>query len=237
MANNNDVNNDRWIDERMAALAPDTGWEPDVDSGLVRLRRGRQAVRVRRRRSWVVASTVAAALLLVATPMAQSFVRMCGEFVRNLTGHGPSRAYTAPRQRRIMPDFTLNDASGRPVRLTDFRGKVVLLNFWTTSCGQCQDEIPWFGEFQQTYRDRGFVVLGVSLDRDGWTSVRPYIESRKISYPVMVDTDDIAHTYVGSGPVPTTLIIDKAGRIAVTHIGFCSKREYEADTRAVLAEH
>jgi peroxiredoxin len=135
-----------------------------------------------------------------------------------------------------MPDFTLNDASGHPVRLSDFRGKVVLLNFWTTSCRQCDSEIPWFQEFQQTYRD-GLVVLGVSLDKDGWASARPYLEGRKINYRVMVGGDEVARLAGGARSIPTTLIIDKSGRIAVTHRGFCSKSEYEADTQALLAEH
>jgi peroxiredoxin len=237
MANNNDQNNAPWVEDRMAALAPDADWNPNVARGLARLRRERAAARTRRRRSSLAAGTVAATLLLAATPMAQSFVHMCGQLVRNLTGHGPSRAYTAPRQRRMMPDFTLNDASGRPVRLSDFRGQVVLLNIWTTSCGQCQVEMPWFDEFQRTYRDRGLVVLGISLDTDGWTSVTPYVESKKIGYRVMVGNENFARTYATPGAVPTTLIIDKAGRIAVTHIGFCSKREYEADTQTLLAEH
>jgi hypothetical protein len=74
-------------------------------------------------------------------------------------------------------------------KLSDFRGKAVLLNFWTTSCRQCDSEIPWFQEFQQTYRD-GPVVLGVSLDKDGWVSARPYVEGRKINYRVMVGGDE-----------------------------------------------
>src|SRR6202043_1495691 len=101
-----------------------------------------------------------------------------------------TRAYVTRGERRAMPDFTLNDASGQPVELSAFRGKVVLLNFWTTSCRQCDGEIPWFMEFQQTYRDH-LVVLGVSLDKDGWGAARPYLEQKRINYRVMVDSDDV----------------------------------------------
>jgi peroxiredoxin len=193
---------------------------------------------VRRRRStWIVVGAAAATVFVMATPMARAFAERCGEFLmRNLTGNGATRAYVTRGERRAMPDFTLNDASGHPVSLSDFRGKVVLLNFWTTSCHQCDGEIPWFMEFQQTYRDH-LVVLGVSLDQDGWASARPYLEEKRINYRVMAGGDDVARHYGRLKSIPTTLIIDKWGRIAVTHVGFCSKSEYETDTKALLAEH
>ena len=100
----------------------------------------------------------------------------------------------------------------------------------------CRAEVPLFVEFQQEYRDRGFEVLGVSLDEDGWKSVKPYIDARHVNYPVMIGNGDIARAYGGLESVPMTLIIDKSGRIAATHVGLCRKDEYEADIRAVLNE-
>jgi peroxiredoxin len=238
MEKHDEANVARWTEERMGTLAPDAQWEPDVAGGLARLRAGTESDRPRRHRwAWIALGATAATVFVVATPMARAFAERCGEFLMsNLTGNGPTRAYATPVQRRTMPDFTLNDASGHPVRLSDFRGKVVLLNFWTTSCRQCDGEIPWFKEFQQTYSD-GLVVLGVSLDKDGWVSARPYVEQRKMNYRVMVGGDEVARLAGGARSIPTTLIIDKSGRIAVTHRGFCSKSEYEADTQALLAEH
>jgi peroxiredoxin len=238
MEKHDETNVARWTEERMATLTPEAEWEPNVARGLARLRAGRESGRPRRHRwTWIAVGAMAATVFVVATPMARAFAERCGEFLMsNLTGNGPTRAYATPVQRRTMPDFTLNDASGHPVRLSDFRGKVVLLNFWTTSCRQCDGEIPWFEEFQQTYSD-GLVVLGVSLDRDGWASARPYAEAMKINYRVVVGGNEVARLAGGLRSIPTTLIIDKSGRIAVTHRGFCSKSEYEADTRALLAEH
>jgi len=135
----------------------------------------------------------------------------------------------------MAPDFVLGDASGKPVRLSDFRGKVVLLNFWATWCVPCAAEIPWFIEFNKTHQDAGFVTLGVSLDEDGWDAVKPYMDQRKINYRVMVGNDDIAQLY-GANSLPTTFLIDKSGRIAATHVGLCSKSEYETDIQAVLNE-
>jgi peroxiredoxin len=226
----------RWTEDRMATLSPDAEWEPNEVRGLARLREARDRVRARRRGWTWIAVGATATLVLMVTPMARAFAERCGEFVmRSLYGPAPSRAYVSPEQRRVMPDFTLNDASGHPVTLSDFRGKVVLLNFWTTSCPQCDGEIPWFNEFQRTYGDE-LVVLGVSLDKDGWASAGPYVEARRINYRVMVGGDEVVRQYGSLRSIPTTLIIDKSGRIAVTHVGFCTKSEYEADTNALLAE-
>ena len=228
----------QWTDERMARLAPDTGWDPDVIAGLVRLRAGREAIRARHhRRMWIAVGVTVATVFLMTTPLARAFAHRCGEFLaRSVAGTGSTRAYAKADQRQAMPDFTLADASGQPVRLSDFRGKVVLLNFWTTSCRQCDGEIPWFMEFQKTYGD-SLVVLGLSLDKAGWESVRPYAEEKQINYRVMVGGDEVTRQYGRLRSIPTTLLIDKWGRIAVTHVGYCAKSEYETDTKALLAEN
>ena len=136
---------------------------------------------------------------------------------------------------KTAPEFALKDANGQTVHLADYKGKVVLLDFWATWCGPCKIEIPWFMDFEQTYKDKNFAVLGVSLDEDGWSAVKPYIDGRRINYRVMVGNDDVAQLY-GAASLPTTFIIDRSGRIAATHVGLCSKGEYEADVKAVLNE-
>src|SRR5579871_4826689 len=90
------------------------------------------------------------------------------------------------------PDFTLQDSRGATVKLSDYKGKVVLLNFWATWCGPCKLEIPWFMDFQNTYKDKGFTVLGVSMDDDGWKVVKPYLASSKMNYPVVLGNDKLA---------------------------------------------
>jgi thiol-disulfide isomerase/thioredoxin len=235
MARNDDPDVERWVDERLDTLAPDADWDPDVSRGLYRLRSATNRPHPRR---WLrVAAAAAAAVLLIApTPALRAFAHKCGEFIaRTLPGATPSPAGARASLRPSVPDFTFSDGSGRPVALSAFRGKVVLLTFWTTTCGQCQAEIPWFAEFQRTYRSRELIVLGVSLDEGGWASVKPYLERRPIDYRVVVGDRDLARPTVGSS-IPTTLMLDRVGRIAIRHVGYCSKAEYEADIQRLLAE-
>ena len=159
------------------------------------------------------------------------------EFLLGRTsGRASSSTYVKADDRRMAPDFTLTDASGQRVKLSDFRGRVILLNFWATWCAPCNQEIPWFVEFQQLNRQRGFAVLGVSMDEGGWTVVKPYIEEKRVNYPVMIGNDEVAGLFGGLRTKPLTLIIDRSGRIAAVHAGSCRKDEYESDINAVLNE-
>ena len=138
------------------------------------------------------------------------------------------------RDRKPAANFSLKDANGALVGLADYKGKVVLLNFWATWCGPCKIEIPWFIEFNKTYKDRGFAVLGVSLDDDGWKSVKPYIAEKKIDYTVVVGNDQVSKSYGDVESLPTTFIIDRDGRIAFVHMGLAGKDTYEKEIRSLL---
>ncbi len=138
--------------------------------------------------------------------------------------------------RKPAANFTLADASGAKVALADYKGKVVLLNFWATWCGPCKKEIPWFMEFNKTYKDRGLSVVGVSLDDDGWKSVKPYLAEKKIDYTVVVGNDAVSKSYGDVDSLPTTFIIDRDGRIAFTHTGLVSKDTYEKEIQSLLTD-
>ena len=138
------------------------------------------------------------------------------------------------KDRKRAPDFALKDVSGKTVKLSELKGDVVLLNFWATWCGPCQIEIPWFIDFQQTYKDRNFAIVGVSLDDDGWTSVKPYIERKKINYRVVVGTEEVSQMYGGVDSLPTTYLIDRGGRIAAVHTGLVSKSVYQDEIVKLL---
>jgi cytochrome c biogenesis protein CcmG/thiol:disulfide interchange protein DsbE len=145
-----------------------------------------------------------------------------------------SRELLPPEKRTPAADFTLTDANGEAVKLSDYKDKVVLLNFWATWCGPCEVEIPWFKEFEQTYKDRGFAVLGVSADEGGWPVVRAYIESRKINYRIALEDENLPAPFNRVQALPTTFLIDRQGRIAATHTGLVSKETYEYGIRQLL---
>ena len=136
--------------------------------------------------------------------------------------------------RKAAPAFSLKDSSGAQVKLADYKGKVVLLNFWATWCGPCEVEIPWFVEFEQKYKDRNFAVLGVAFDDDGWKSVRPFMTAHKINYRVMIGSDQLSQMYGGVDSLPTSFIIDRSGRIAATHVGLVDKRDYQDEILKLL---
>jgi len=146
----------------------------------------------------------------------------------------PVEAANPEGDRKGAPDFALPDAQGITIRLSDYKGKVVLLDFWATWCGPCMIEIPWFVEFQRRYKDQGFSVIGVSMDDEGWTSVRPFLERFKMNYPVLLGNDDAATAYGGIEVLPTTFLIDRQGRIVETHRGLVNKDTLENAIKSLL---
>ena len=134
------------------------------------------------------------------------------------------------------PDFTLKNAKGESVSLESFQGKVVLLNFWATWCGPCKTEMPWFIELQSQYAARGFTVLGVSMDEDGWKVVNPYVAEQKMNYPVLLADEHVNQLFGGIEALPTTLILGKDGRIAYIHYGLVSKAQYEKEILNALCD-
>jgi peroxiredoxin len=141
---------------------------------------------------------------------------------------------TAKSALKVAPDFELTDSTGKTARLSDYRGKVVLLNFWATWCGPCKVEMPWFMDFERKYKDKGFAVLAVAMDEDGWPSVRPYLRDSKIDFRVLMFTEKVAEQYGGVEDLPQTLVIDQKGNIIAKHVGLVSKSEYEKEIQRLL---
>jgi len=139
------------------------------------------------------------------------------------------------KERKKAPDFALKDANGRTVHLSDYRGKVVLLDFWATWCGPCKIEIPWFQEFERQNKDKGFAVLGVAMDDDGWDAVTPFAKQRGINYRLVLGNDQVADLYGGLDALPTTFLIDRNGYIAAVHIGLTGKDDFEDGIQELLA--
>jgi peroxiredoxin len=138
--------------------------------------------------------------------------------------------------RRPAPAFTLTAATKKPIRLADYKGKVLLLDFWATWCTGCKVEIPWYEDFAKRYKQDGLAAVGVALDDDGWTSVKPYLAAHAISYPIGVADMAFAERFGVAGALPVTLLIDRRGRIADVHAGMVDKDAWEQEIRALLAE-
>ncbi len=136
--------------------------------------------------------------------------------------------------RHPAPEFALKDSNGKTVRLEDYRGKVVLLDFFATWCGPCKIEIPWFMEMERKNKDRGFAVLGVSMDDDGWDIVKPFLAELGVNYRVVIGNDSTAQLYGGVDALPTTFLIDRNGKIASVHIGLASRKEFEDGIEQLL---
>jgi peroxiredoxin len=138
------------------------------------------------------------------------------------------------KDRHAAPDFALKDADGKTVHLSEYRGKAVLLDFWATWCPPCKLEIPWLIDLERKNKDRGFEVLGVSMDDEGWEVVKPFMKEVGMNYRVVIGNDSTAEMYGGVESLPTTFMIDREGKIASIHIGLTSRREFENDVAQLL---
>ena len=143
---------------------------------------------------------------------------------------------TRADSRKPLPQVALTDSNGAPVDLSGYKGSVVLLDFWATWCEGCKEEIPWFMEFQDKYNKSGLVVVGASLDDDGWKSVKPYLREHKINYRIVIGTFESAKQFGVDKGMPVTLLVDRTGKIADVHAGMVDKDAFEREIQTLLKE-
>ena len=132
----------------------------------------------------------------------------------------------------VAPGFTLVDMNGRSVSLADFKGKVVILDFWATWCPPCKREIPDFIKLQSEYGSKGLQIVGIALDQPN--KVQAFVKDNGMNYPVLLGTDEVAANYGGVEAIPTTFIIDKNGKIVKNYEGFRSKETFESQIKKLL---
>jgi peroxiredoxin len=160
-------------------------------------------------------------------------------------GQQGAHATVVPQaSRQAAPAFQLTDSSGANKQVTDYRGKVVLLNFWATACGGCKLEIPWLVELESAHKSDSFTVVGVSLDTayegsksadEAWSKVKPFVLDHKLNYPVLMGDATLITSYK-LGAVPATYLIDKQGRIAANYSGVIDKSDVDLNIKKLLAE-
>jgi cytochrome c biogenesis protein CcmG/thiol:disulfide interchange protein DsbE len=130
------------------------------------------------------------------------------------------------------PQFTLSDIEGRPISLSKYRGKVVILDFWAPWCPPCRREIPDFISLQNQYASKGLQIIGIGLDQPN--NVASFVQQHGINYPVVVGDDAIANLYGGVSGIPTTFIIDRQGNIINKFEGFTNRTVFEEEIKKLL---
>ena len=181
------------------------------------------------KRRWIVAAASACALALLTFPMLLS----SGGGAASVSDAVVPEGAACKGEGAANFDFTLKDPAGASVKLADYKGKVVLLNFWGTWCPPCRKEIPDLIAAQEQYRDKGFVILGVAFE-DTAEAVRSYASEMKINYPLAMAQEDFENAY---GPVyglPLSYFVARDGSICRKHFGELTKERLEQVIKPLL---
>jgi peroxiredoxin len=152
---------------------------------------------------------------------------------------------TPPANRKPAPAFQLPAEDGKKIQISDYRGKVLLLNFWATDCGGCVIEIPSIIDLQKAYRGQGFTVVGVSMDisyeglkdaGEAWSRVTPFVQKHGVNYPIAMGDDAVSKAYALNS-FPATYLIDKSGKIAAAYVGVLINKDTVArNIQGLLSE-
>jgi len=140
-----------------------------------------------------------------------------------------------PKPKAAKLDFTLKDSAGKPVKLADFKGKVMILNFWATWCVPCRAEIPTLVALQTKYGRQGLQVVGVSID-DPVEKMKPFVSKYKMNYPALTafNNEAILDAYGPMVVVPWTVIVKRDGNACVKHVGPVTKEAFEREIKGLL---
>jgi thiol-disulfide isomerase/thioredoxin len=140
----------------------------------------------------------------------------------------------AMSQQASAPAFKSKEINGRTVQLHDFKGKVVLLNFWATWCAPCRAEMPDLVKLQKEYETRGLQVIGVTVPKYTRAAVRQVARRLKLNYPVVYGSRELVAEYGASEVLPMTIVIDRAGKVRARILGILEPEEFEQSVRPLL---
>jgi thiol-disulfide isomerase/thioredoxin len=131
---------------------------------------------------------------------------------------------------QMAPDFSLASLDGKTtIRLSDYRGKAVLLNFWATWCVPCKIEMPWFVELQKEYGPQGFQIIGVAMDDASLEDIAKFAKEMGVNYPILLGQESVGQSYGGVSVLPTTFFLDRDGKLIA--------REFGLQSRSVFVDH
>ena len=134
----------------------------------------------------------------------------------------------------VAPDFELQSLDGKQVRLSDYRGKAVLLNFWATWCAPCKIEMPWFVDLQKQYASQGLQVIGVAMDDSGEDAIAKFAKEMGVNYPVLIGKESVGDAYGGVEFLPTTFFIDRQGKVVERVFGLVGHSDIEDNVKKAL---
>ena len=145
---------------------------------------------------------------------------------------GSTAAVSAPR--KPAPDFELKTLDGRTVKLSDFRGKAMVVNFWATYCGPCRVEMPWLIDFYARYKTQGLEIVGVSMDDGDQEQVAAFVKEFNVNYTIVMGNHAVGDAYGGARFLPQTFLVDREGRITKSIVGIKSRNDFEESVRLLL---
>jgi peroxiredoxin len=148
----------------------------------------------------------------------------------------PAQTQTSITGMKTAPDFTLQSLEGKSVRLSDYRGKAILLNFWATYCDPCKVEMPWIVDLQKQYASQGLQVIGVAMDEVGPEEIAKFAKQMNVNYPILIGKDEVGDAYGGLLYLPTTFYIGRDGKIVDKVFGIRGRSEIEDDIKKALAQ-
>jgi cytochrome c biogenesis protein CcmG/thiol:disulfide interchange protein DsbE len=137
---------------------------------------------------------------------------------------------------KVARDFTLQSIDGKTVRLSDFRGKAVLLNFWATYCAPCRIEMPWFVELQNRYGAEGLQVVGVAMDDASPNDIEKFANDLGVNYPILVGEETVGNAFGGVQFLPSTFYIGRDGKVVDKVFDLKKRNEIEEDIKRALAQ-
>ena len=137
-------------------------------------------------------------------------------------------------EKMVAPDFQLKSLEGKTIKLSDYKGKVVVLNFWATWCPPCREEIPDLVSLQKQYAAQGLVILGVSMDEGGPARVASFAKKFGINYPIVMGDEKTSAAYGGIEALPTTFIINRKGNVVDGLQGGTDRAGFEEKIKPVL---